>query len=260
MGTGLNNYNITYVDGTLKVTTNPPMALVTTLYQEILGRTPDPNGLTCWVNAVNSGTTVSQIATSFWNSPEHLAHPIGNLNTATHDASNAFVNTLYQDVLGRTGDTGGVASWDQVLNSNSATPNQVAMAFWNSPEHQAKLNAGTAPVSSYGVVVAALYNELLGRTPDTGGLNAWVNILYSGAQSQDQMVQGFTSQPEFAAKTNNLSTTDFVTRLYNSILHRAPDQGGLAMWDRALDSGTMSRASVVRCFWDSPENSQNLPL
>ena len=93
----------------------------------------------------------------------------------------------------RQGDTGGVASWDQVLNSNSATPNQVAMAFWNSPEHQAKLNAGTAPVSSYGVVVAALYNELLGRTPDTGGLNAWVNILYSGAQSQDQMVQGFFS-------------------------------------------------------------------
>ena len=143
----------------------PPIALVTTLYQEILGRTPDQGGLTCWVNAVNSGSTITQIATSFWNSSEHKANPIGNLTTASHDASNAFVNTLYQDMLGRTGDTGGVASWDQVLDSNSATPNQVAMDFWNSSEHQAKLKAGTAPASTYSISVTALYNELLGRSP-----------------------------------------------------------------------------------------------
>ena len=205
VGTDLNNYNITYVNGTLKVTTNPPIAFITTLYQEILGRAPDAAGLTNWVNAVNSGDTVAQIVSGFWYSPEHLANPIGNLNTVTHDADNAFVSVLYHDVLGRTGDTGGVASWDQVLNSNSATPNSVALDFWNSPEHQAKLKAGTAPASTYSVVVTALYNELLGRSPDMSGLNAWVNILYSGALTQDQMVQGFVNSAEFGARTSNLS-------------------------------------------------------
>ena len=202
VGTGLNNYSITYVDGTLKVTTNPPIAFITTLYQEILGRAPDAAGLTSWVNAVNSGATVAQIANSFWNSPEHLAHPIGNLNTATHDADNAFVSVLYQDILGRTGDTGGIASWDQVLDSNSATPNQVAMDFWNSSEHQAKLKAGTAPASTYSISVTALYNELLGRSPDTSGLNVWVNIQYSGALTMNQMVQGFANSAESVTRTS----------------------------------------------------------
>src|SRR5208337_2180758 len=258
VGTGLNNYNITYVDGTLKVTTNPPIAFITTLYQEILGRAPDAAGLTNWVNAVNSGDTVAQIVSGFWNSPEHLANPIGNLNTVTHDADNAFVSVLYHDMLGRTGDTGGVTSWDQVLNSNNATPNLVAMDFWNSPEHQAELKAGTAPASTYSISVTALYNELLGRSPDTSGLHVWVNIQYSGALTMNQMVQGFANSAEFVTRTSSLSTSSFVTFLYNNVLDRAPDAAGLAAWDQALNSNSVLRAQAVLDFWDSPEHTQEL--
>jgi len=237
---------------------NPPIALVTTLYQEILGRTPDQGGLACWVNAVNSGSTVTQIATSFWNSSEHKANFIGNLTTASHDASNAFVSALYHDVLGRAGDTGGITSWDQVLNSNSVTPNLVAMDFWNSSEHLAELKAGTATASTYGVVVTALYTELLGRSPDVAGLNAWVNIQYSGALTQDQMVQGFVGSAEFATRTSSLSTSQFVTFLYNKVLNRVPDAAGLAAWDQVLNSGAVTRPLAVQGFWDSPEHAQQL--
>ena len=198
-------------------TTNPPIAFITTLYQGILGRAPDTAGLTNWINAINSGDTVAQIVNSFWNSPEHLANPIGNLTTATHDADTAFVMRSYQDMLGRTGDISGIASWDQVLNSNSATPNQVAMDFWNSSEHQAKLKAGTAPASTYSISVTALYNELLGRSSDTSGLNVWVNIQYSGALTMNQMVQGFANSAEFVTKTSSLSTSSFVTFVYNTV-------------------------------------------
>jgi len=238
--------------------TNPPIALVTTLYQEILGRTPDQGGLTSWVNVVNSGDTVVQIADSFWNSPEHKANPIGNQYTVTCDAANVFVNALYQDVLGRTGDTGGITCWDNVLIHNCVTPNSVAMDFWNSSEHQAKQGAGTATASTYGVVVGALYNELLGRSPDVAGLNAWVNMQYSGTLTQDQMVQGFVSSAEFAARTSGLSTNQFVTFLYKNGLERAPDAAGLVAWDQALDSDLVSRVQAVRGFWDSPEHAQEL--
>ena len=237
---------------------NPPVAFVTTLYQEILGRAPDAAGLTSWVNAVNSGDTAAQIVSSFWNSSEHTANPIGNLNTATLDADNAFINALYQDMLGRTGDTGGIASWDQVLNSNNATPNQAAMDFWNSPEHQAELNAGTAPTNSYGVLVTALYNELLDRSPDIAGLNAWVNAQYSGALTTNQMVLDFAGSAEFTARTSSLLTNQFVTLLYNNILQRAPDTAGLAAWDQALNSSTVSRTQAVFDFWDCPEHALEL--
>lgn len=136
---------------------NPPSAIsqaaatfITTLYKDILGRAPDAAGLTNWVNIVNSGATVRQIVDGFWNSTEQLANPIGNLVTATHDADNAFVSALYQDVLGRTGDQAGIANWDQILNSNSATPYQVAIDFWNSPEHL----DGSNPVAPFGLPVA----------------------------------------------------------------------------------------------------------
>ena len=230
---------------------NPPVALITTLYLEILDRTPDTAGLTCWVNTVNSGATVSQIATSFWNSPEHKANPIGSLTAATHDADTAFVTALYQDMLGRTGDQAGITGWTLVLDNNSAiTPNQVAMDFWNSAEHQADLKAGTAPTSIYGVVVGALYNDLLGRSPDVVGLNTWVNALYSGAMTQDQMVQGFANSAEFVAKTSSLSTNQFVTRLYNQILNRAPDASGLVAWGQ--ESGT----GPILLNWAAPPTSE----
>ena len=238
-------------------TTNPPAALVNTLYQEILGRVPDQSGLASWVKAVNSGSTAPSVANAFWNSPEHKANPIGSTSTAIHDADTAFVSTLYLDVLVRTGDTGGIVGWSQVLNNGATTPNQVAMAFWNSPEHQAKLSAGTALPSlcSYGMTVNALYTVLLGRSPDQGGLNTWVNALYSGTITQDQMVQSFVSSAEFSAGTSNLSTNQFVTGLYSSILHRSPDAAGLAAWDQALNSGAVTRTQAVQCFWDSPEHT-----
>ena len=122
-----------------------PAAMVTTLYKDILGRAPDPAGLTGWVNYVNAGASIAQISSCFWNCPEHKANPIGNLTSAISDADNVFVNALYHNVLGRSGDTPGIAFWDSILNNNLLTPIQVTEYFVNSPEHQAQL--GVLPVA-----------------------------------------------------------------------------------------------------------------
>ncbi|HEY2154228.1 MAG TPA: Ig-like domain repeat protein, partial [Isosphaeraceae bacterium] len=75
------NYAITYVAGAMAVTPPPAgvspadqggMAFVTTLYEEILGRGPDPAGLAFWVQVLDRGVTPATVAVAFWNSPEHV--------------------------------------------------------------------------------------------------------------------------------------------------------------------------------------------
>jgi hypothetical protein len=49
-----------------------------------------------------------------------------------------------------------------------------------------------------------------------------------------------------------LSVSDFVTALYQNVLHRAPGAAGLQAWTGALQGGA-SEASVVVGFSDSLE-------
>ena len=58
--------------------------------------------------------------------------------------------------------------------------------------------------------------------------------------------------------TSSLSTSSFVKFMYNNVLNRAPDAAGLAAWDQALNSGTVTRTQAVQGFWDSPEHAQEL--
>ena len=74
----------------------------------------------------------------------------------------------------------------------------------------------------------------------------------------NQMVQGFANSAEFITRTSSLSTNSFVRFLYNNVLNRAPDAAGLAAWDQALNSGTVTRTQAVQGFWDSPEHAQEL--
>lgn len=47
------------------------IAFVTTLYHELLGRDPEPQGLKYWVQRLAAGVPFVRIALAFWLSPEH---------------------------------------------------------------------------------------------------------------------------------------------------------------------------------------------
>jgi len=56
---------------------------VTALYEDVLGRDPDTNGLNFWVNQINTSTmSVQQVATSFINSNEAATSPTSVLQKA----------------------------------------------------------------------------------------------------------------------------------------------------------------------------------
>jgi hypothetical protein len=106
--------------------------------------------------------------------------------------------------------------------------------------------------------VARLYDAVLGRLPDEGGEISWTQILDSGADTLQQVVNGFVGSAEFQANYGSLNNTQFVTLLYNNVLHRAPDPAGLASWVNPLNAGTDTRAQVVLGFSESPEHIANL--
>ncbi len=98
-----------------------------------------------------------------------------------------------------------------------------------------------------------LYQATFNRVPDQGGLGYWVNVLDNGV-SLLQIANDFIHSAEFVSTYgDNLTDNDFIVKLYSNVLHRLPDQGGLAYWVNILKQGE-SRAAVLVSFSESNEN------
>ena len=112
---------------------------------------------------------------------------------------------------------------------------------------------GGAPVADregVAAFVTRLYENILQRTPDNAGLNAWVDVLSSGKESGAKVAQGFVDSTEF--KSRNMSDEEYIKIMYRTFLGREYDQGGLNAWMSVLDSG-LSRMHVFKGFAESNE-------
>ena len=71
--------------------------------------------------------------------------------------------------------------------------------------------------------------------------------------------ENFVTSTEFktAFGGSNPSVNTLVTKLYNNVLNRTPDAGGLAFWQEKLNTG-WSTADVLGFFSTSGENVTNL--
>ncbi|WP_299031809.1 DUF4214 domain-containing protein [uncultured Sulfitobacter sp.] len=100
--------------------------------------------------------------------------------------------------------------------------------------------------------VYRLYRATLDRAPDAGGHRGWIDILSQGQRDLRDVAGGFVNSGEFARTYGATSDAGFVTLLYNNVLDRAPDAGGLRGWTDVLANGA-SRAQVVVGFSESAE-------
>ncbi len=102
-----------------------------------------------------------------------------------------------------------------------------------------------------------IYQAAFNRVPDSKGLGYWIGWLDRGLQLLD-VASGFVNSAEFTALYGeNSSDETFVTRLYNNVLHRAPEPGGFAFWINSLRVG-VSRAQVLADFSESAENKSGV--
>lgn len=98
-------------------------APVIELYGAYLDRAPDATGLHYWVARSGEGMSLADIAKSFFNSAEAVAH-----RPVTHGAGE-LVTAAYQDVLGRAPDAAGLAYWTAEVQSGRMADYKLPLAL-----------------------------------------------------------------------------------------------------------------------------------
>lgn len=105
---------------------------ITLLYRAGLGRDLDAPGLEYWFSALSNGTDLDRMALSLIDSAE-FADRFGTPDTLS---DGDFVDVLYLNVLGRQGESGGVAYWEEQIASGASRAD-LLMAFAYSEENRA---------------------------------------------------------------------------------------------------------------------------
>lgn len=111
------------------------------LYQTALGRSADDQGAEFWLDAIEAGATVEQLATDFAGSDEFASiWPDVTNNTE-------LVTQIYQNAFGRAPDTAGLDFWVDALDSGSISTGEFLAAIASSTEAE-----GITNVIVYGIV------------------------------------------------------------------------------------------------------------
>ena len=97
-----------------------------------------------------------------------------------------------------------------------------------------------------------LYQAAFNRTPDASGLTFQTHTLDDG-WGLSAIAKNFIDSPEFSSTYGSLNNTQFVTQLYQNVLHRVPDAGGLQYHVDHLNQG-WARENILVGFSESPEN------
>ncbi len=185
---------------------------VTNAYALYLKRLPDAEGLSYWINrmiAQANPVTDENLEASFLGSAEYVQNHGG---TGT-----AWVQGMYQDLLGRTADPGGLSYWTSVL-ANGGIAYSVALGFAASAEREGQRIAGD-------------YQIYLGRPLDAAGQAFWVNQFLNGARNED-VVAGFVGSQEYYDNPEKGQTnhTVWIDSVFEDVLHRSPTADDLAFW------------------------------
>jgi len=196
-------------------------AFICALYSDILGRTADSGGLSTWQAAMASGATSTQVAYGIATSSEYRTD---------------FIEADYQAFLGRSADPGGLSTWMSAFDSG-ATDEQIDAGILGSPEFL--FDSG----GTNNGFVNAVYQDLLGRPTDSGGLATWGQALSNGVSR---------TQVAYDIDTSNESRTDAVQFFYATLLNRPADPGGLSTWVADLNSGATDE-QVLAGIAGSPE-------
>lgn len=231
-------------------------AQVMRIYRSTLDRDPDIAGHFGWIEALQSGAEdLNSVAARFVNSAEFQGR-YGATDTTE------FVTLLYNNVLERAPDPGGLAGWSNRLDTEGWTRAEVVLGFSESAEFATATQADALLFSRAGYQaewsddVFRLYQATLDRPPDLGGFLRWTERLAEGRPFEDA-IAGFVASAEFQARYGTTDNTGFVTLLYNNVLERAPDPGGLSVWLDRMDAQGWTRPQVVAGFAQSQEFRRN---
>ena len=202
----------------------------------------------------------------------YLQKHMDNASLIYSDPVQAFVARMYHYVLLRQPEEAGLNDWTQKLNDHEIDGADFAQGVFMSQEYTSRNETDEE-------FIEKLYVTILDREPDDSGMDYWKRLLRRG-YSRAYVLRGFTNSDEFTAvckvygiERGSLDLTDddyeleeagqqideekvhaYVTRLYDKILGRSPDEAGLEYWIDRIMTRRESAASVAkRGFFESRE-------
>jgi hypothetical protein len=196
---------------------------VVRLYFAAFGRSPDPAGLTYWVDVLRAGATAQQIGAVFAAGPEFQEQ-----HGAASDS--VFLDMLYQQAFKRAPDAAGKAYYLDHM-AHGVSRGEMVAAFANSPEMSAGMGATIKVAEQYlGVQQvqasaaqlaaglasagsAALFTELYAHDDYSG---VTVPFLSRDGVVADGYIKGATVTMTFVEMVDGVATTHTVTRVTDS--------------------------------------------
>jgi hypothetical protein len=167
--------------------------------------------------------------------------PIANPNQAT--PNEYYVAELYEDILKRFVDGGGLTFWSGLLDQGVPRMT-VVEGIMESPEYLTNF------------VIGPDYLKYLGRPADAQGAQYWVNQIHAGL-TDEGLIAALASSPEFYSSAGGGTNAGYVDALYRVVLGRTSDTAGEAFWLGKLTGG-MSAFSVALGFASSTEDDSDL--
>ena len=153
-----------------------------------------------------------------------------------------YVEAVYEDVLARAPDAGGLAYWANLLDAG-APITSIAQRFAHSDEYYANF------------VIKPDYLKLLGRAADDAGVKHWTQLMQAGLTDQ-QLEADLSASDEFFQKAGGTNIA-WIDAIYRLLLGRAADSAGETYWSRQLQGGA-TRLQAAEGIAGSQENNTQL--
>jgi hypothetical protein len=172
------------------------------LYLDILGRVASNAELVQWVNFLNGGGTRDEVVAGF----DHSA-----------EGRTRLVRSWYVQYLGRPAFNGEEQSWVNALLGGQPE-DQVLSGIISSAEFFGRAQTLSVTGTPNQRFVQALYASILGRTAGSGELASWVSAI--GSLGFAGVARDIVDSGEYRI--------DAIDAIYDTFLHRPPDNNGLA--------------------------------
>jgi SpoIID/LytB domain protein len=174
-------------------------SVVQALYQDVLGRQPDPAGLDYWTAVVTATGDASRVTAPIVSSRERLT---------------AFVTQVYADALHRAPEAGGLEYWIGYLASGQGV-SALQVSVFASPESLQVLGNGNERDW-----VGGMYQALLQRPAAPGEIDYWTGIAQQ--YGRGAAVVAIARSDEAGLRR--------LTGYYQQFLGRGLDPSGQASW------------------------------
>jgi Domain of unknown function (DUF4214) len=151
-----------------------------------------------------------------------------------------FVVAVYQAILLRPVDTGGLALFSNELNQGVSAA-VVVQQIWTSSEHRQ-------------IQIGQYYQQYFHRVPDAPGFGWWQQQFALG-MNESQVQESMLTSTEYAR--SHPTDSSFVEGIYSDVLGRSLGAGEEIYWENQLQSG-QTRLDVATALVQSTEAEQDL--